>query len=71
MSRQSDEINIILNLDEVASIITQMQNKQDDSSKWIRKYSEGSEGYEYYKNQINDVDTLLEKLSLASGIQRI
>jgi len=46
MSRQTDEIQVILNLDEVASIITQMQNKQDDSSKWIRKYSEGSEGYE-------------------------
>jgi hypothetical protein len=48
-----------------------MQNKQDDSSKWIRKYSEGSEGYEYYKNQFNVVDTILEKLSLASGLPRI
>ncbi|MBW8383534.1 MAG: hypothetical protein K0M69_13560 [Youngiibacter sp.] len=66
MSRQTDEINLVLTLDEVAHIANQLQTKKLKYKMLISDWPEGSENYEYYKHQFNVEYTILEKLSLAS-----
>jgi len=69
MARQTDEINLVLTLDEVADIATQLKTKKLKYKMLMSDWTEGSENYEYYKQRIHDTETILAKLAIASGIK--